>query len=250
MQHKTIRGKIRYTYPGVGGEPIERGREWFTITRHSDGSRTLRAQCEIESGHPFNTETTSVLRDVTFTVDEHRAPKDAFVRLTVGDQFTGSSWFLFGAHETTCEGFTKAEGRFSQKIEKRARAFGCHPIAADGWLMSNYPLPKGEGRHTVHDLMLSSPDHRGATGPMIFPTQVGLEFVKRETVEVEAGTFDALHFRVVDTKGNLLLEHPPYDVWVSDDGEFIALKAVVGTEPPANYELVAIERDDQEDGEE
>ena len=48
MQHKTIRGKILYLHDGQ-----ETGREWFTITKHGDGSRGfyLLARPSEHSGH-------------------------------------------------------------------------------------------------------------------------------------------------------------------------------------------------------
>ena len=41
--HKTMRGHIHYTSSKPGREGVERGREFFTITVHGDGRRTLRA---------------------------------------------------------------------------------------------------------------------------------------------------------------------------------------------------------------
>ena len=90
--------------------------------------------------------------------------------------------------------------------------------------------------------MLTSPDHRGATGPMLFSLGFGLEFVGKENITVTAGTFDALHFRYVDTAGQLPQEHPPYDVWCSADGDYIFLKGGVGGYMQTYYELVELAR--------
>ena len=53
MQHQTISGKILYVShkPERMGE--ERGREDFTITRHTDGAVTIRALCELELGEAW-----------------------------------------------------------------------------------------------------------------------------------------------------------------------------------------------------
>ena len=88
--------------------------------------------------------------------------------------------------------------------------------------------------------MLTSPDHRGATGPMLFALGFGLEFVGRESVTVAAGTFDAFHFRYVDTAGQLPEEHPPYDVWCSADGNYLYLQGGVGGYMQTRYELVEL----------
>lgn len=39
MEHTTLRGRLDYIADGVGVT----GREWFTLTVHSDGRRTMRA---------------------------------------------------------------------------------------------------------------------------------------------------------------------------------------------------------------
>lgn len=47
-------------------------------------------------------------------------------------------------------------------------------------------------------------------------------------VVLAAGRFDALHFRYVDTAGQLPEEHPVYDVWCTADGDCVFLKGEVG----------------------
>ena len=76
----------------------------------------------------------------------------------------------------------------------------------------------------------------------MFSLGFGLEFVGKENITVTAGTFDALHFRYVDTAGQLPQEHPPYDVWCSADGDYIFLKGGVGGYMQTYYELVELAR--------
>ena len=45
MNHATYRGKIVYRTDGKG----EEGREFFSVTVQPDGSRTLRALCEMDN---------------------------------------------------------------------------------------------------------------------------------------------------------------------------------------------------------
>ena len=85
-------------------------------------------------------------------------------------------------------------------------------------------------------LLLSSPDHRGATGPMLFPVDLAIEYVGEEELTVAAGTFRALHFRMVDVPG-LPLEHPEYDLWTTSDNDYVLLKARVGGYMQTEYEL-------------
>ncbi len=66
-----------------------------------------------------------------------------------------------------------------------------------------------------------------ATGPSLFAPGFVVECVGPEKVMVAAGTFDALHFRFVDTTGQLPQEHPPYDVRCTADSDYIFLKGGV-----------------------
>ena len=75
---------------------------------------------------------------------------------------------------------------------------------------------------------------------MLFAVDLALEFVTRERVTVAAGTFDALHFRIVDVPG-LPLEHPAYDLWCTADGDYVLLKAAVAGYMQTAYELVSYE---------
>jgi len=169
---------------------------------------------------------------------------DCFVRITVGDRFMGSGWFKFHPGHTECEAFTAPEGRISQRMEHRhppLRTFQNHAIACDAWHLRLYDRSRGPGVQGIDEFLLSSPDHRGATGPMLYRIGVHVEYVGEERVTVRAGTFDALHFRYVSAPG-LPQEHPPYDVWCTNDGEFLFLRGQVGGYMQTYYELVELIR--------
>lgn len=237
MTDQTALGRIRYTSKKPDRMDAERGREWFSMTTHGDGSRTLTAHCEID-------DTPAVIRDVSLTVGQDWRPNDSAVRITVGGNFVGSGWFRFGDSEAECQAFTAAEGRLAQRIavNEKPRGFGNHAIASDGWLLNCYDLSKGPGTQYLSDMMISSPDHRGATGPTIFRLGFGIEFVGEEKCTVGAGTFDALHFRIVGTEGQLPETHPPYDMWCTADGDYVFLKGAVTGYMMTYYELIELQR--------
>ena len=118
MKHRALRGRIAYLHDRDG----ERGREWFSISVQDDGTRTLRAQCEMDDE--------DLLRDVTYTVDGSWRPLDAFVRLTRAQRFVGSAWFRFDDQGAECESWTASEGRLSQRValSQRPRVFAPHPL--------------------------------------------------------------------------------------------------------------------------
>lgn len=239
MKHKTTRGAIRYTSDKPERRGQERGREYFSITRQADGTRVLHAHCEID-------DEPNVIRDVVMALDKDWCPIDCSVRLTVGDKYEGTGLLRFAPEHAECETVNRRDGRISQRMETPAKVrwLGAHPIIGDALGLRLYDLSKGPGREFFPNLMLTSPDHRGATGPMLYSLGWGLEFVGREKVTVAAGTFDALHFRYVDTAGQLPEEHPLYDVWCTDDDQYIFLKGAVGGYMQTYYELTELTHND------
>ncbi len=240
QQHYTIRGKILYTSKKPGREGQERGREWFTFTRHTDGKRTLRALCEIDEPDP------TVLRDVTYSLDEKDVPMDCFVRLTVGDKFMGSGWFRMTESEIECESYGPTIGRVSQRVPIVGPydGFGTHPIAGDAYITKKMDRSRGPHRRQFRTF-LPSMDHRGATPPLLAEVRIELEYVGDETVTVPAGTFDCSHYRFTDEKGGMATNdgsHPDYDVWVTADDDAIFVKGGVGGYMQTWYELEELSR--------
>lgn len=242
--HETIIGRIHYTSNKPGREGTERGRELFTITKHQDGRRTLRAHCQIDDAP-------NVMRDVTLTVDKDWITREAYVRLAVGDQTEGSTWFRFEDTFAECEGVLADRGRFKNRIEYDAPCdlFGTHPIQGDAWHVHSIDRSNGPTVKIFDRFLMTSLDHRGATGPELVWHDPGMrvEYVGEETITVAAGTFDALHFcygeRNSDRQGsNESGEHPPYEVWTTADGDYILLKAHVTGYMMTHYELTSLER--------
>ena len=240
--HTTTHGRIRYTSNQPQRLGQVRGREWFTITRYANGERTLAAHCEIDDAP-------SVVRDVVQTVGPGFEQRDCLVRLTVGGELVGSSWFRFTADRIECEGYNVERGRFSESValDGAMSTFTAHPIQGDAWHLHLYDRSRGPGRALFPNLIMSSLDHRGATGPCIerHPQGLHLEYVGEERVEVAAGSFDAWHFRYAEPgagdSANEPGRHPPYDIWCTADGEYVFLKAHVGGYMQTAYELVELE---------
>lgn len=237
MKHRTLRGKILYTSRKPERMGAERGRESFIITVHGDGKRTLRACCEID-------DPPTVLRDVVLSVDADYSPLDCFTRLTIDDKFEGSGWMRFTESCAETEMFSARDGRIAQRFDltRRVRWLASHPIAGDGMGFAIFDQTRGPGKTFFPDLMVTSPDHRGATGPLLFKLGFGLEYLGDEEVVVPAGAFEAHHFRYVDTAGQLPEEHPQYDVWCTADEDFVFLRGAVGGYMQTFYELVELER--------
>lgn len=240
QKHKSISGKILYTSRKPGREGQERGREWFTFTSHTDGKRSLRAICEIDEPDP------TVLRDITYSLDENDDPMDCFVRLTIGDKFMGAGMFIIGKDEVECESYGPSIGRLSQKVPSGGEfdGFGTHPIAGDAYITKKMDRSRGPHKRKFRTF-LPSPDHRGATPPMIAEANIYLEYVGEETVTVKAGTFDCYRYRFSDEEGGMATAdggHPPYEVWVTADDDAIFVQGGVDGYMMTWYELVELER--------
>lgn len=236
--HKTIRGTIRYTSKKPDRLDVERGREYFTLTRQSDGYSVLHAHCEIDDAP-------DVIRDITSCFETATMkPRDGTVRLTIGGEFEGSGWFNFS--DTTCElevfNVKTGRGSQSQALPKPATWFGNHAIINDGFLSRMFPLDAKPGKRRISNVMMSSPDHRGATGPELFPLSFGVVYVGDETVTVGAGTFETRKFEIVDTAEGLPEEHPPYVMWCTKDEDGLFLKGGVEGYMMTHYELVELSR--------
>lgn len=237
MKHRSITGTILYTSKKPDRLDQPRGIEHFRFTHHTDGKRTLRAHCEIEEPHP------SVLRDIVYSLDEHGRPMDCHVRLTVDDRFMGSGWFRFTQDFVECESYGPTIGRLSQRMPLNGPVdgMGTHPVVADGYLLSLFGWVEGEKKKLR--VMLPSPDHRGATPPIIAEVNIDAVFLGRETVTVKAGTFAAKHFQFIDDgNSGMAGQHPPYDIWITDDADAIMLQGGVGGYMQTWYELIALDR--------
>ena len=216
----------------------ERGRETFTLTEQSDGVSVLHAHTEIDDAP-------DVLRDVVASFDTATvAPIDGFSRLSVGGAYEGCGWFRFGDGFASFSGHNRELGKTSTQMttETRTPWFGHHAIVNDGFLGRLFPLGAPPGKIRVERAVMSSPDHRGATGPQLFPLSFGLVYAGDERVSVGAGTFDARRFRIVDTAEGLPEEHPPYEMWCARDPQGFFLKGGVGGYMQTHYELVELER--------
>lgn len=242
MEHHTIRGRIRYTSKKKELLDQDRGGETFTYTTHMDGSRTLRAHCAIDEGSPV------VLRDSVTTLDKDWNPVYGFVQINIDEAFAGSSWFRFTEDMAECEGFTVKEGRISQKVplDVRPSIFGTHPIQADAMHTNIYPLEQGVGTYTSPMHLMCSFHHRGADGPFLMQRHgLIINYHGEEDITVEAGSFKAHHFSFGANTDDTYMgtdKHPPYHTWVTNDGDYVLLKAQVTGYMQTYYELVEYEK--------
>jgi hypothetical protein len=235
MKHTSMSGKILYINDPDGARN-EFGREWWSMTFHEDGQRTLRAVCEIEPGVVAPR---SVLRDTTITTDAAWYPIDCFTRLHCDGKYLGAGWFRFTEGLAEAEVHTAALGRVQQRwpIKGRVPSFGAHNVTCDV-LHCAHVLKSGATLIRPANVFLSNLEHDGCGGPTLNPFQFGIEYLGREKVTVPAGTFEADHYQFL-VAGSMPREHPTEHVWCLPD-TLVFVKIAVGGYMNATFELVEL----------
>ena len=155
MFHTTIRGKISYIHETSG----ETGREWFALTIQPNGTKTIRAHCEMDDD--------AILRDVVWTLGPDGRPIDAYLRLCVDGKLQGMAFFVFSPNRAECTTTTTNGERIHQSLDltKPVEIFGAHPVSGDGMKTSLFNLagPKLQSFSAIS----SSDLPNGASGPIM-----------------------------------------------------------------------------------
>jgi hypothetical protein len=203
--YRIVSGEIGYFHREHGLT----GREAFTLSAARDGSRTARAMCEMYD--------VALLRDVTYTVDAAWHPRHAFVQLMLEGRSAGAGWFGFEPDAIAFEGVDAAGKRHSARVpaEPAPAVFAPHPLILDGWQSAVFD-PAGPSRQKYHSATCSlEPDGGSAPFP-VFTTKV-MEFVRRETIEVEAGRFDCGRFRIHPHRK----DWAPLEMWITGEDRIL-----------------------------
>ncbi|MFL2771167.1 MAG: hypothetical protein ACJZ9F_09165 [Rhodospirillaceae bacterium] len=212
MSHRTYRGKIVYLTDGVG----EEGREFFAVTVQPDGSRILRAHCEMDND--------KLIRDVVYALDGNWQPEECFVRLTIAGKFHGSAIFRFTNTQVTCDALTAADGRLSQSfdVSERIPSFGSHPLCCDTWHSKKGDLLRGDGTTgKLRNVAMSSPLPNGGSGPSLSFVGLDVHFAGMEEITTPAGKFETKHMINQSLRDGRTM--PPVQIWAYSD-DFIPIR--------------------------
>lgn len=171
------------------------------------------------------------------TVDAQFRPLESYVRVAKAGLRSGSGWFHFSARHVdmlACADSGEARPR-RPPLERATRAFGSYPLAIDGWMATLFD-PHDPRRQVLPDTSVSSLEFDGAGTVECLPIRFGMEHLGVESVTMAAGTFRCDHYRhLLDGSG---IDHPPYETWVTADGEHTIVRACVGGPLNYSYELV------------
>jgi hypothetical protein len=202
------------------------GRELFSVSIHADGSRTLRAQCEMDED--------ALVRDCLLVLDREEKPVEAFVRLIENGAPGGTGWYRFpGATvEARILGPDASVLLQSKSLAEDSCFFGTHSLVNDGWLARlAKDLPEGSTA-ALDNLVSCSLAANGGGTPGIHVTAAAIEHVGAAQVAVPAGLFRCRHYRV------RYGEYPPLDMWTT--GPELMLVRMAWTHLEARYELLAL----------
>lgn len=194
-----VNATLQYRYDDSG----ESGREWITLTADSDGTRTVRALCELDD--------VGLQRDATITYGPGFRAEDAYIHIRQHGAFLGSGWYRFSTSAITLEAETATEGRVFQRMEfdDPIGIFAPHPVFLDGWHATQHD-PNGPAVQELRNCITSSPLWHGASGPLICVQHRRLERLPDEKLTVAAGTFDCESYQLIPHAA----DRPPIKFWV------------------------------------
>ena len=208
-----LTGRIDYLYDTPEQRGTKLGEETFSMTRFEDGRLTQRAFCRI--ARPG----LDVERDSVMAVDADWQPTDAYVRIETEGQFTGSARYAFTPSHALCTAETSGEGQVIYQREMNGPfSFCCHALIGDAWMIAAGD-PGQDGSRGHWDLLTSTLNKSGASGPSLAYIPYGIERVGRESITVAAGAFETIHYRCGRTDGVATIADAPFDyhIWVTDD---------------------------------
>ena len=142
-EHVARRGTFEYQTDNANFLSGIWGRKHFTLTRHRNGDRVLRAFCELD-------DEPALIRDVIQRVGAEFHPQDCVVRLTEDGIFKGSTSYHVTFNEIRYEGLTRDEGRIAGQLDinRTVRGFGTHALNSDAWLVAQFNRSQWSRQHT------------------------------------------------------------------------------------------------------
>lgn len=163
----------------------DKGHERFGIDVRADGTRSIRAYCEMAEG--------DLTRDASWTLDAAHRPVEGHVRVVQNGKLAGSSWYYVKDDETHCESLTTMLGRTSRVLPGRCDYLGLHPLVGDGMIALAVGTASPGVRHVVPSVTCSY-DVNGETSLVALPIDIAVTYEGEEEIEVPAGRFAANRF--------------------------------------------------------
>lgn len=226
MSYSSLRGVMHYVTDELGPT----GREQLNITRHNDGRRILRAQCEMYDR--------GLMRNVTLVVDDQWRPRSAHVQLQLDNGYHGECHYVFEANRVWLQGQHGGNAPFRESLEQpRPATFGSHSVQNDAWMYGAFDRVRGpSARAALKDVPITSRKPDGSDGPAWHLSRHEHLYLGEEQVQTEAGSFMTRHYEF------LLKDRPSIHYWVTGP-DYLLVRARWDL-LKQSYELVSLERDE------
>ncbi len=211
----------RILYSGIPkGEP--RGEEWWRMSVHPDGSRTIRMSTKIDE--------TKVARDVTLRIDAKFRPIEHYQSLWVEGVHRGSGLFRVQDGQLLATVFGPS-GRLEQTLPAPPRmSFVSHPLGGDGWHFWDYDFARGGRQQTA---VYNTDTYGRGIGSILGRLEtIDIELLGEEKLTTPAGSFDTWRFQMT----------PEFIVWVDKAERFLVRMDAHGTR---RYVLTELRREYQ-----
>lgn len=228
MEHRNYTGQIAYMTNGAE----EFGRERFSVTVQADGSRTLAAECALD--------TLGLYRHIVQTIDPDWRPVDAYIRDIKRGVFAGAAWYRFAGHSAQCTGLTAAFGPIAETrvTDQPIRSFASHSLQSDAWLLGRFRRCGGNLDTLSNASFTPAMAADGGNGPALMQVPIvpfDIHDLGTEAITVGAGRFQAHHIRVEVTATEF------FDIWaLGDDCVPVRIRA---NRLGQSYELAEINGD-------
>lgn len=163
------------------------GTERFTLTRHSDGSRSLQMLADLRSrGSWFN---------VYLHVDADFRPVTAFATYWTAGLLKGSGLFEIQGDALRATSRGPVSGAQSRATAVPAWfSIGAHPVSGDGWHTAHYDRQtRGVQALSLYSVDAGADQSKPVLGTLL---PLSVEYLGEEQVTVPAGTFMAQRFRL------------------------------------------------------
>ena len=202
---KWIKGSYDY---GFLDSDVIRGHEDWTVTVHSDGSRTVEAFVDLrEQGHQSN---------VILRVDDRFRPLDGYANFWRFGAYGGAVRFWLeqdqnpAGHVLHGDIIGPSGNANLSVLVPDLFSLRVHPVITEGWQVLAYDHTKpGPQTIPLYNMVTTSREGIKGVGMMV---DNEITYQGRETVTVPAGTFEADHYTFYFGR---------YDIWLWSEDQIL-----------------------------
>jgi hypothetical protein len=161
------------------------GEERFRLSVYPDGSRSLSIWNDLAAR--------SSQMSVQLSVDRAFRPVEAYARYWSAGRYRGSAWIRLDGDKLRLDSSTAGAPHIEVQNAPARVSLGTHPVSGDGWHVAAAEFVDGRAIARTFTLDPSGDAGKPLLGKL---GDLSIERVGEESVEVPAGRFDAVRYRL------------------------------------------------------